>query len=93
MAEADARTDGELELARRRMRVATPEGLAVYKLIAFRPRDIDDILAVARTQARVGSAGRRVCRERRGRLSWAVEDRLAGSAPSSSRSRHPESEA
>ena len=34
--------------------VATPEDLVIYKLIADRPRDRDDIRAVARTQQRAG---------------------------------------
>lgn len=34
--------------------VVTPEDLVVYKLIAARPRDRDDVRAVARTQARSG---------------------------------------
>lgn len=34
--------------------VATPEDLIVYKLIADRPRDRDDIGAIRRTQARAG---------------------------------------
>jgi predicted nucleotidyltransferase len=36
------------------VRVVTPEDLVVYKLIAGRPRDRDDVRAVARTQARMG---------------------------------------
>ncbi len=58
------------------MRVATPEDHVVYKLIAFRPRDIDDILAVARTQARAGRPFDWASVSTWAAF-WAVEDRLA----------------
>lgn len=47
--------------------VATPEDLVVYKLIANRSRDRDDILAVIRTQQRAG-------RE----MDWTYLERWAG---------------
>lgn len=58
-----AKTAFEVEVLRRAVTVqmggtalpvATPEDLVIYKLIANRPRDRDDIRAVARTQQRAG---------------------------------------
>ena len=43
-----------VDVAGAEVRVVTPEDLVVYKLIASRPRDRDDVRAVARTQARMG---------------------------------------
>lgn len=58
-----AKTDFEREALRRAtpvvvgeraVPVATPEDLIVYKLLADRPRDRDDIRAIVRTQTRAG---------------------------------------
>lgn len=79
-----AKTAFEAEVLRRAVRievcdveipVATPEDVVVYKLIADRHRDREDILAVLRTQAR---AGRRVDWHYIGRWAkyWHVDDRL-----------------
>jgi predicted nucleotidyltransferase len=59
--------------------VATPEDLIVYKLVADRPRDRDDIDAILRTQAR---AGRRIdwAHVERWATFWSVSDRLAALA-------------
>ena len=80
-----AKTDFEQEVLRRAVPVeiagvtipvATPEDLIVYKLIADRPRDRDDILAILRTQARAGRALDWAHVERWARF-WNVSDRLA----------------
>ncbi|HZO34643.1 MAG TPA: hypothetical protein VFB17_06145 [Gaiellaceae bacterium] len=55
--------------------VASAEDLVVYKLIADRPRDRDDIAAVLRTQARAGRDVDWSYVERWARF-WAVTDRL-----------------
>lgn len=56
-------------------RVVRPEHLVVYKLIAGRPRDLDDAAEVMRTRT---LAQQPVDREvvRRWALEWGVEDRL-----------------
>jgi predicted nucleotidyltransferase len=80
-----AKTDFEREVLRRAVPVeiagvaipvATPEDLIVYKLIADRPRDRDDMLAILRTQARAGRAPDWPYVERWARF-WNVSDRLA----------------
>jgi predicted nucleotidyltransferase len=71
-----AKTAFENEVLRRAVRVeiggveapvATPEDLIVYKLVADRPRDRDDIAAILGTQSRAG-------RE----IDWAYVERWAG---------------
>jgi predicted nucleotidyltransferase len=47
--------------------VATPEDLIVYKLVADRPRDRDDIQAILRTQSRTTRS-----------IDWAYVERWAG---------------
>ena len=79
-----AKTDFEEEVLRRAVRVevashatpvATPEDLVVYKLLADRPRDREDIRAILRTQAR---AARPVDWEyiERWATFWRISDRL-----------------
>ena len=65
-----------VEIAGVTIPVATPEDLIVYKLIADRPRDRDDVLAILRTQARAGRALDWAYVERWTRF-WNVSDRLA----------------
>lgn len=55
--------------------VATPEDLIVYKLLADRPRDREDVRAVVRTQARSGRPLDWDHVERWARF-WRIEDRL-----------------
>lgn len=43
---------GEVDLGERSIRVVGPEDLVIYKLIAHRPRDVEDIRAILRTQKR-----------------------------------------
>jgi predicted nucleotidyltransferase len=43
-----------IEIGPRAVPIASPEDLIVYKLLADRPRDREDIRAVLRTQARAG---------------------------------------
>lgn len=64
-----------IEIAGVTVPVATPEDLIVYKLVAYRPRDRQDIAAIARTQ---GRAGRLLDRSyiRRWAEYWGVADRL-----------------
>ena len=57
-------------------RVVTAEDLIVYKLIAFRDRDRDDVRAVARTQAALGKPIDRSYVERWAE-EWGVTDRLS----------------
>jgi predicted nucleotidyltransferase len=42
----------DVDLGGQTVRVVSPEDLIVYKLIAFRPRDVEDIRAILRTQSR-----------------------------------------
>lgn len=65
-----------VDLAGVAMRVISPEDLVVYKLIAFRPRDREDILAVARARARAGH-GIDWAYVSRWASQWAIDDRLA----------------
>ncbi len=60
--------------------VATPEDLIVYKLVADRPRDRDDIEAILRTQARTGRVIDWAHIERWAGF-WSVSDRLSALAP------------
>jgi predicted nucleotidyltransferase len=79
-----AKTDFEREVLRRAVSVdiagvvfpvATPEDLIVYKVIADRARDRDDIDAILRTQARAGRELDWAYVERWARF-WDVYDRL-----------------
>lgn len=69
-----------VEMGGVRVAVATPEDLIVYKLIAHRPRDREDIDAIRRTQARSGRPLDRAYIERWARF-WGVADRLASLEP------------
>lgn len=69
-----------VEIAGVRVRVATPEDLVVYKLIANRPRDLEDIDAIRRTQARSGPGLDRRYIERWARF-WGVSERLEPDEP------------
>ena len=60
------RRDVTVEVAGVSITVANPEDLIVYKLIADRARDREDILAIVRTQTRGGRA-----------LDWAYVERWA----------------
>jgi hypothetical protein len=60
-----------VEISRQSVRVATPEDLIVYKLLANRPRDLDDVDAIVLTQER----GPR-------RIDWAHVERRTGESPS-----------
>jgi hypothetical protein len=64
-----------IEIGGAQLPVASPEDLIVYKLLADRPRDREDIRAVLRTQER---AGRRVDWDYVGRWAafWQITDRL-----------------
>lgn len=65
-----------VELVGFRAPVVTPEDLVVYKLVAYRRRDQDDVIAVLRTQVR---AGREIDWAHLERWCdfWEVGDRLA----------------
>lgn len=80
-----AKTAFESEVLRRAVRieidgirvpVATPEDLIVYKLIADRPRDRDDIAAILRTQNRAAREIDWAYVEQWARF-WSVLDRLS----------------
>lgn len=65
-----------LEVSGRRVPVATMEDLLVYKLIADRPRDREDVAAMLRTQLRAGARIDWAYVERWARF-WEISDRLA----------------
>ncbi len=65
-----------IEIGGVRVPVATPEDLIVYKLIADRARDREDIVAILRTQGRAGREIDWGHVERWARF-WNVVDRLA----------------
>jgi predicted nucleotidyltransferase len=80
-----AKTAFEVEVLRRAvpieiggvtLPVATPEDLIVYKLVADRPRDREDIAAILRTQMRTARAIDWVHIERWAEF-WNVSERLA----------------
>jgi len=65
-----------VEIAGVEIAVATPEDLIVYKSIADRPRDREDIEVIRRTQTRAGRALDRAYIERWARF-WGISDRVA----------------
>jgi hypothetical protein len=65
----------QTEIGSRRLPVASPEDLVVYKLLADRPRDWDDIRAVLRTQDRTARAFDWAHVERWTEF-WQITDRL-----------------
>ena len=65
-----------LEISDLRIPVATAEDVLVYKLLAARPRDWEDVRAVVRTQARTGASLDWAHVERWCEF-WGVSDRLA----------------
>ncbi len=65
-----------LEIAGRRVPVATLEDLLIYKLIADRPRDREDVAVMLRTQRRAGTRVDWEYVERWGRF-WEISDRVS----------------